>query len=108
MIEILYWCARGVSWLLSLYMFVLFIRVILSWATFFVSPARMPGPVAFVGNIVYALTDPPLRVLRRYIPPARIGAVALDVAFMVLLFAVMIASRLVWVLYALLVRLLVA
>ncbi len=44
---------------------------------------------------LYSLTDPPLRALRKVIPPLRLGGVALDLSFMVLLFAI-------WLLMALL------
>jgi YggT family protein len=34
---------------------------------------------------VWTVTDPPLKALRRVIPPLRIGNVSLDLAFIVLL-----------------------
>jgi hypothetical protein len=33
----------------------------------------------------YTVTDPPLKFLRRHIPPLRLGGIALDLAFMLLL-----------------------
>jgi YggT family protein len=36
---------------------------------------------------VYTATDPPLRAIRRVIPPLRLGQVALDLSPMVLLIA---------------------
>jgi YggT family protein len=39
---------------------------------------------------MFTATDPPLRFLRRYIPPLRLGSVALDLSFMVLFFVVLI------------------
>jgi YggT family protein len=32
----------------------------------------------------YSITDPPLKLLRRYIPPLRFGGIALDLSFLVL------------------------
>jgi len=32
----------------------------------------------------YTVTDPPLKFLRRFIPPLRLGGVALDLSFLVL------------------------
>jgi YggT family protein len=36
-------------------------------------------------EVVYTITDPPLRALRKVIPPLRFGGIALDLSFMVLL-----------------------
>jgi YggT family protein len=43
-----------------------------------------------VAEGIFTATDPPLRFLRRYIPPLRLGSVALDLSFMVLFFVVLI------------------
>jgi YggT family protein len=32
-------------------------------------------------ELVYTVTDPPIKLLRRFIPPLRIGPVAIDFAF---------------------------
>lgn len=37
-----------------------------------------------VAEVTYSLTDPPLNLLKRLIPPVQIGAVRIDVAFIVL------------------------
>ena len=37
---------------------------------------------------IYTLTEPPLRALRRVIPPLRLGGATIDLSFMVLFFAV--------------------
>lgn len=34
-------------------------------------------------DMVYAVTDPPVNLLRRYIPPLQAGAIAFDLAFLV-------------------------
>lgn len=45
-----------------------------------------PRGLALIGaEIVYSVTDPPIRFVRRFIPPLRIGGVALDLAFMVVM-----------------------
>ena len=38
----------------------------------------------------YTVTDPPLKLLRRFIPPLRLGGVALDLSFFVLMIIVYI------------------
>ena len=41
-----------------------------------------------IAEIIYALTDKPLSFIRRFVPPLRLGAVALDLSFIVLFFVV--------------------
>lgn len=43
---------------------------------------------------VYTFTDPPINFFRRFIPPLRLGGVALDLSFIVLFFAVQILQSL--------------
>ena len=48
------------------------------------------GFLLVIAEGIFTATDPPLRFLRRYIPPLRLGSVALDLSFMVLFFVVLI------------------
>jgi len=44
-----------------------------------------PGRASAVGlEVVYSTTDPPLRLLRRLIPPRRLGSFSVDLGFLVL------------------------
>ncbi|MFC5041227.1 YggT family protein [Ornithinimicrobium kibberense] len=52
---------------------------------------RPKGPVLVLANGIYALTDPPLKALRKVIPPLRLGGIALDLGFLVLILAVSLA-----------------
>jgi len=49
------------------------------------------GPVLVLVEIAYTVTDPPLRLLRRSIPPLRIGSIALDLGFLLLFVVVQFA-----------------
>lgn len=42
-------------------------------------------------EVAFMVTDPPLRLLRKLIPPVRLGAVSLDLSITVLFFVVFIA-----------------
>lgn len=84
-----------VGLILYLYLLVLFARLILSWVQVFSRDWRPRGPVLVVAETVYSLTDPPLTALRRILPPIRIGGVALDLAFFVLVLVVYILLALV-------------
>ena len=97
---ILGWIGWGLSVLLNLYMMVLFARVILDWVPFFARGWRPSGILLVAANALYALTDPPIRRIGRFIPPLRIGGgMAVDVGFMVLFLVLIIAQRLANVLY---------
>ena len=41
-------------------------------------------------DFAYTLTDPPLRFVRRFVPPLRLGTISLDLAWTLVLFAVII------------------
>ena len=72
------------------YLLILFVRMILDWVMV-LSPRWYPrGFAASLIRVIYALTEPPLRWLRRYIPPLPMGRIQLDVSFMVLYAALII------------------
>jgi YggT family protein len=66
----------------------LFIRFVVDWVQVFARNWRPHGPLLVVLEAVYTVTDPPLRALRRVIPPLRFGGVGIDLSFMVLLLIV--------------------
>lgn len=80
-----------------LWLFILFLigRLIFDWVQFFARDWRPRGVLLVVAEAVYTVTDPPLRFLRRLIPPLRLGQIQLDLAFIVLFFGVSILSQLV-------------
>jgi YggT family protein len=41
-------------------------------------------------DITYTITDPPLKFVRRFVPPLKLGPIALDLALTIVLFAVLI------------------
>jgi len=69
---------------------VLIARFVIDWVQVLARSWRPRGMVLIVCEAVYTVTDPPLRALRRVIPPLRLGAVALDLSPMVLLIALWI------------------
>jgi YggT family protein len=85
---------RYVLQLLGFVVFVFFIalilRLIFDWVQMFSRDWRPRGVVLVAAEAVYSTTDPPLKALRRVIPPLRIGGIQLDLAFMVLFFIVLI------------------
>jgi len=71
-----------------LYFLVLLGRVVFDWIRIFARDWRPRGTALLVAEPIYTLTEPPLRALRKVIPPLRLGAVNLDLSFMVLFFVV--------------------
>ncbi|WP_432574689.1 YggT family protein [Kineococcus sp. SYSU DK005] len=59
-------------------------RLVLDWVQALSREWRPRGVVLVGAEAVYTVTDPPLKVLRRVLPPLRLGAVQLDLAFLVL------------------------
>ena len=77
-----------VFWALSVYLVLLLGRMILGWIQVYARSWSPTGVVLVIAECVYTATDPPLRFLRRYIRPLRIGSVALDLSFMLLFLVV--------------------
>ena len=71
----------------KLYCLVLIGRLVVELVMMFARTWRPRGWVAVPIGIGYAITDPPVRLARRLIPPLRLGGVSLDVAFAVVLLA---------------------
>ncbi len=82
------------STLIWLYLLLLIARMIISLIVVFARDFQPTGVVVIIFETVLSLTDPPLKVLRRVIPPLRIGQVSLDLAFLVLFIILQVALRL--------------
>jgi YggT family protein len=83
------------SSVLWLFLLLLIGTMIISWIRAFAQDWHPTGVVLVVCESILTVTDPPLRLLRRYIPPLRIGRVALDLSFMVLFITVLILLQVV-------------
>lgn len=65
----------------------LWVRFIVDWVQVF-ARAWTPRGALLVGlEGVYSATDPPIKALRRVIPPLRIGSVSLDLSFLIVMIA---------------------
>jgi YggT family protein len=73
-----------------LFLIALIGRLVLDWIQIFARDWRPRGVVLVVSEAVYTVTDPPLRALRRVLPPLRIGSVQLDLAFTVVFLIVIV------------------
>ncbi len=75
---------------LWIYLLLLIGRLIVSWIQSFSPDWKPTGIVLVLAEACFTPTDPPLRLLRRYIPPVRLGRVALDLSFMVLFLVIFV------------------
>ena len=80
-------------YVLRLFLLVLLGRLVLDYVQMFARSWVPHGFWLVVCEGVYTATDPPLRLLRKVIPPLRFGGVSLDLSFIVLFFAVIIVTR---------------
>ena len=79
---------------LWLYWIVLIARLVFDLVQVFAREWRPRGFLLLIAEAVYTLTDPPLRLLRRVIPPVRLGQVQFDLAFLILLIGLQILINL--------------
>ena len=70
---------------LSIFIVLLFVRLVVDWIQMFARSWAPKGPVLVVLEGVYTTTDPPVKALRRVLPPLRLGGVALDLSFLAVL-----------------------
>lgn len=70
---------------LFVFFIVLIGRLILDWVQAFARQWRPRGVLLVIAEAIYTITDPPLRALRKVIPPLQLGSVRLDLAFLVLM-----------------------
>ncbi|HEX4654684.1 MAG TPA: YggT family protein [Mycobacteriales bacterium] len=72
-------------YLLYIFLGLMLVRLVVDWTMVFARNWRPSGLVAAVLELAYSVTDPPLRALRRVLPPLRLGSFALDLAFIVVI-----------------------
>ena len=78
------------TYVLTIYLVVLIGRMIFSWVQAFARDWRPTGILLVIAEGIFTITDPPLKLLRRFIPTVRLGAVLLDLSFMVLFIVILI------------------
>ncbi|MBE7698952.1 YggT family protein [Oerskovia sp. Sa1BUA8] len=81
------------AFVLGLYLIVLIGRVVFDWVQVFARDWRPRGVMLVLAETIYTLTDPPLRALRKVIPPLTLGQVRIDLGFIVLFLAVLFAAQ---------------
>lgn len=77
-------------WTLQLYIYAMFARFIVDLVMSVKPDWRPPGVLMPIVDFAYSITDPPIKFVRRFVPPLRLGPIALDLAWTIVLLAAVI------------------
>ena len=89
------WLGGAIALLAGLYMLVLIARMIFDWIRLLSPLWRPRGIILLLANVIYFFTDPPLKFLRKMIPPVRLGGnVAIDTAFLIVFLVTILCENL--------------
>ena len=72
----------------------MWVRFIVDWVQVFARSWSPSGPILVLLEVVYSITDPPVKALRRVVPPLRLGTVALDLSFIIVLIVALVLQSL--------------
>jgi YggT family protein len=73
---------QGVLWF---FIAMLWVRFVVDWVQVFARSWSPRGVLLVALEVVYSVTDPPIKALRKVIPPLRIGNFALDLSFLLVM-----------------------
>jgi len=82
-------------WLLQVYFFALVGRLFVDLALSVNRGWRPKGLLLPIIEIIMTITDPAIKLVRRLIPPIRVGAIQFDLGWTALVFAIFFLQRLV-------------
>jgi YggT family protein len=77
-------------WVLQFYIYAMFGRFIVDLVVSVKPGWRPPAAVMPIIDFAYSITDPPIKFVRRFVPPLRLGPIALDLAWTIVLLAAVI------------------
>ena len=80
-------------WLIRFYVLILILRIIIEMIQSFSRNWRPQRWFTLPAEPLFVVTDPPVKALRKLIPPIQLGGVGLDVSVLVLFFGLQILSR---------------
>jgi len=78
--------AAVLYYVLLVFFLLLIFRLIMDYVFMFARSFRPQGLLAMALEVAYTATDPPIKAVRRVLPPLRIGSISLDLGFTVVLF----------------------
>ena len=78
---------------LNIFLGLLFVRLVVDWVQVFARSWSPRGVLLVALELVYSVTDPPIKALRRFIPPLRIGNFALDLSMLLVFIGAYVLLR---------------
>lgn len=78
--------------LVRIYTWILIFRIIIEMIGSFSRDFRSPRWFSLMSEPLFVVTDPPVKALRRLIPPLRMGNIGLDMSVLVLFFALQLVQ----------------
>ena len=87
--SVLFWALYAV---LSIFILIMWVRLVLDFVVNFNRGWRPSGPGLVLAEIVFTITDPPIKFVRRFVPPVRIGAAALDFSWTIVMLVAIVLS----------------
>ena len=78
---------------IGLFAFALFARIIIDYVRMFKRDWRPSPFISSIFEVIYSITDPPMKFVQRFVPPLRVGGIALDLSFIVILIALSLLQR---------------
>lgn len=86
---------RVLDTILVLALVILIARFVLDWVQLLARNWRPRGFVLILCEVLYSITDPPLRAVRKLLPPLRLGQIMLDLSPMILIIGIYLLRLLV-------------
>ena len=77
---------------LNIFVVIMWARFVLDLVAMLARPWRPRGFVLVLAELVYTITDPPVKAVRRIVPPLRAGGVVIDFSWSIVLIAAIILS----------------
>ena len=78
---------------IALWIFIalMWIRFVVDWVQIFARNWTPTGILLVLLELVYSTTDPPIKALRKVIPPLRLGSIAIDLSFIIVMIVAYLA-----------------
>lgn len=88
-----------ISFIATVVYLILIAYLVVLWARFIIDLARVlnrnwrpRGLMVVVAEFVFTITDPPIRAVRKILPPVRVGGAALDFSWSIVMIVVIVLS----------------
>ena len=87
--SVLFWALYAV---LSIFILIMWVRLVLDFVVNFNRGWRPSGAGLVLAEIVFTITDPPIKFVRRFVPPVRFGGAALDFSWTIVMLVAIVLS----------------